>query len=56
MAVRADPVAAILQESRNARLVVVGSRGREGVQGLVLGSVGMGLLRESARPVAIVRT
>jgi nucleotide-binding universal stress UspA family protein len=56
LAVRADPVATILQESRHARLVVVGSRGREGVQGLVLGSVGMGLLRESTSPVAIVRT
>ena len=55
VAVHADSVAAILQESRQARLVVVGSRGREGVQGMVLGSVGMGLLRESTSPVAIVR-
>jgi nucleotide-binding universal stress UspA family protein len=34
----------------------VGSRGRAGVRGLLLGSVGMGLLREATCPVAVIRT
>ena len=56
VAVRQDPVAAILHEGLNARLIVVGSRGRDGVRGLLLGSVGMGLLREATCPVAVIRT
>jgi len=56
VAVRRDPVAAILHEGLNARLIVVGSRGRDGVRGLLLGSVGMGLLREATCPVAVIRT
>jgi nucleotide-binding universal stress UspA family protein len=56
VAVRRDPVAAVLHEGVNARLVVVGSRGRDGVRGLLLGSVGMGLLREATCPVAVIRT
>jgi len=55
VAVRQDPLAAVLHEALHARLVVVGSRGRDGVRGRVLGSVGMGLLREGTSPVAIVR-
>ncbi len=54
--IREDPVAAILEESHRARLVVIGSRGRDGLRGLLLGSVGMGLLRDATRPVAIIRT
>jgi nucleotide-binding universal stress UspA family protein len=56
VAVRRDPVSAILHQGLNARLIVVGSRGRAGVRGLLLGSVGMGLLREATCPVAVIRT
>jgi nucleotide-binding universal stress UspA family protein len=54
VAVRRDPVLAVLHEARHARLVVVGSRGRDGIRGLLLGSVGMGLLRMATNPVAII--
>ena len=47
--------AALLRESQSAELVVVGSRGRGGFRGLLLGSVGMELLRNAACSVAIVR-
>ncbi len=53
--VHRHPVAALLAESRDARLVVVGNRGRGGFRGLLLGSVGMDLVREATCPVAIVR-
>jgi nucleotide-binding universal stress UspA family protein len=55
VAVLEDPVAAILQESHDARLVVIGSRSLDGLPG-VLGSVGLRLLRAATSPVAIVRT
>jgi nucleotide-binding universal stress UspA family protein len=55
VAVRGHPVEALLQESPAAQLVVVGSRGRGGFRGLLLGSVGMDLLRAATCPVAIVR-
>ena len=55
VAVRSHPTEALLQESPGAQLVVVGSRGRGGFRGLLLGSVGMDLLREATCPIAIVR-
>ena len=49
------PVEALVDASRGASLVVVGSRGRGGFTGLLLGSVGRGVLHGSVAPVAIVR-
>jgi nucleotide-binding universal stress UspA family protein len=42
-------------DSHDVDLVVVGSRGHGPITGALLGSVSLGLLRRSLRPVAIVR-
>ena len=46
---------AILRTAASAELVVVGSRGRGGFTGLLLGSVSQGVLHHTSCPVAIVR-
>jgi nucleotide-binding universal stress UspA family protein len=51
----ADPAAALLAEAAGAQLLVVGTRGRSGVAGPVLGSVGNAVLHRSPCPVAVVR-
>jgi nucleotide-binding universal stress UspA family protein len=48
------PAAALMLAARCAQLVVVGSRGRGAVRGLLLGSVSQHLLRHSPSTVAIV--
>lgn len=53
--VRQHPVDALVSESRTAELLVVGSRGRGGFRGLLLGSVGQGVLPRAHCPVAVVR-
>ncbi|MEJ3653277.1 universal stress protein [Actinomycetes bacterium KLBMP 9759] len=54
--VRRDrPAAALLEVAAAAQLVVVGSRGRGGFRGLLLGSVGTALIHHGPCPVAIVR-
>jgi nucleotide-binding universal stress UspA family protein len=44
-----------LAQARNADLIVVGSRGRGGIAGALLGSVSAGLAHRADRPVLIVR-
>jgi nucleotide-binding universal stress UspA family protein len=53
--VRDGAVHALVNDSRGAQLVVVGSRGRGNSSGLLLGSVSHGVLHASHCPVAIVR-
>lgn len=52
--VEGRPATALAELSADASLVVVGSRGRGGVTGLVLGSVSQSLLRSSECPVVVV--
>jgi len=51
---RADPVEALLRAAEDADLVVVGSRGRGGVRGLVMGSVSQGVIHRSRVPVVVL--
>ncbi|MFI1996634.1 universal stress protein [Actinoplanes sp. NPDC020271] len=53
-AVREHPAAALVRESATAQLLVVGSRGRGVVHGLLLGSVSQHVLRHSACTVVVV--
>jgi nucleotide-binding universal stress UspA family protein len=45
----------LIETGRNSQLVVVGSRGRGGLRGMLLGSVSQQLIHHSEVPVAIVR-
>jgi nucleotide-binding universal stress UspA family protein len=54
--VRDHPSRALLRHADGARLVVVGTRGRGGFSGLVLGSTGQHLLHHAPCPVAVVRS
>jgi len=54
--VRGDPVIELLEQSRGASLLVVGSRGRGGFIGLALGSVSRRVLKRATCPVAVVRS
>lgn len=53
--VRDRPARALLDEAAGARLLVIGSRGRGGITGLLLGSTSQTLLHHAPCPVAVVR-
>lgn len=50
-----SPARALLSHAADAQLVVVGSRGRNALAGLVLGSTSMNLLHHSQIPVMVTR-
>jgi nucleotide-binding universal stress UspA family protein len=52
--VRGFPVEALIRQGVNACLVVVGTRGRGGFGGLLLGSVSQGVMHRASCPVAVV--
>jgi nucleotide-binding universal stress UspA family protein len=52
---RDRPAAALVDQSRTADMVVVGSRGRGAAMGLLLGSVSHAVLHKAHCPVAVVR-
>jgi len=50
------PIPGLLGQAASAALVVVGSRGRGGVKGLVLGSVSRTIVERSPVPVVVIPT
>ncbi|MBX7268234.1 universal stress protein [Micromonospora sp. Llam7] len=49
------PAGLLIDASRNAQLIVVGTRGRGGLRGMVLGSVSQQLIQHAHCPVAVIR-
>lgn len=53
--VAADPRDALLEAGENASVIVVGSRGRGGFRGMLLGSVSQSVLHGAKVPVVVIR-
>jgi nucleotide-binding universal stress UspA family protein len=51
----ADPVPTLIEVSKHARLVVLGSRGRGGFTGVLAGSTAVALVAHGHCPVAVIR-
>ncbi len=51
----AAPAGLLIDASRNAQLIVVGTRGHGGLRGMLLGSVSQQLIQHAHCPVAVVR-
>lgn len=49
------PVPTLVEQSKDAELIVVGSRGRGALSRSILGSVSAGLIRHAHCPVALIR-
>lgn len=54
-AVHAGPAKSLIDTSRDARMLVVGSRGRGGLAGMLLGSVSEQCVRHAACPILVAR-
>ncbi len=54
-AVHAGPAKSLIDTSREARMLVVGSRGRGGLAGMLLGSVSEQCVRHAACPILVAR-
>jgi nucleotide-binding universal stress UspA family protein len=52
---RGSPSKVLLSQTKRAQLIVVGSRGRDGFKGMVLGSTSQALVVHSSCPVAVIR-
>ncbi|MEU7785532.1 universal stress protein [Amycolatopsis sp. NPDC049159] len=50
-----NPVAALVQESRHAELVVLGSRGLGGLTGMLVGSTAVSVVAHAHCPIVVVR-
>jgi nucleotide-binding universal stress UspA family protein len=50
-----NPVKILLERSKKADLLVVGSRGRDGFKGMLLGSVSQHLVAHAECPVVVIR-